>query len=46
MPETSRRVVNPLPMYRNGHSSEGYNATVLMRETSNIRKMITKRGTI
>ncbi len=33
-------------MYRNGCSFEGYNATLLMKETAKIRKLITKRGTI
>lgn len=46
MPETSRQAVNPLPMYRTGCSFEGYNATLLMKETAKIRKLITKRGTI
>ena len=46
MSETSRQAVNPLPMYRNGCSFEGYNATLLMKETAKIRKLITKRGTI
>jgi DNA-binding HxlR family transcriptional regulator len=33
-------------MYRNGCSFEGHNATLLMKETAKIRKLITKRGTI
>jgi DNA-binding HxlR family transcriptional regulator len=37
--------VNRLPMY-NECSFEGYNAAILMKETSKIRKLITKRGTM
>jgi DNA-binding HxlR family transcriptional regulator len=36
----------PTTMYRNGCSFEGHNATLLMKETAKIRKLITKRGTI
>lgn len=46
MPETRRQTVNPLPMYRYVCNFEGYNATLLMKETAKIRKLITKRGTI
>jgi DNA-binding HxlR family transcriptional regulator len=43
--ETKGQEVNRLPMY-NGCSFEGYNATILMKETAKIRKLITKRGTM
>ena len=33
-------------MYRNECSFEGYNAAILMKETSKVRKLITKRGTM
>jgi DNA-binding HxlR family transcriptional regulator len=33
-------------MYKNECSFEGYNAAILMKETAEIRRLITKRGTI
>jgi DNA-binding HxlR family transcriptional regulator len=45
MLETKGQEVNRLPMY-NECSFEGYNASILMKETSKIRKLITKRGTM
>jgi DNA-binding HxlR family transcriptional regulator len=46
MPETRGQGVNQLPIYKNECSFEGYNATILMKETAKIRKLITKRGTM
>ncbi|MGI8719474.1 MAG: winged helix-turn-helix transcriptional regulator [Nitrososphaeraceae archaeon] len=43
--ETKGQKVNRLPMHREC-SFEGYNAEMLMKETSKIRQLITKRGTI
>lgn len=43
--ETNRRGVNQLPVI-NECSFEGYDAALLMKETSKIRKLITKRGTL
>jgi DNA-binding HxlR family transcriptional regulator len=45
MLETKGQEVNRLPMY-NECSFEGYDAAILMKETSKIRKLITKRGTM
>ena len=46
MSETKGQLVNRLPMIKNECSFEGYNASILMKETAKIRKLITKRGTI
>jgi DNA-binding HxlR family transcriptional regulator len=46
MSETRERKVNQLPLYENGCNFEGYNATILMKETAKVRKLITKRGTL
>jgi len=43
--ETKGNEVNGLPMY-NGCSFEGYDASLLMKETTRIRKLITNRGTL
>ncbi|HXW11799.1 MAG TPA: winged helix-turn-helix transcriptional regulator [Nitrososphaeraceae archaeon] len=43
--ETKRQGVNQLPMY-DGCSFEGYNASILLKETAKIRCLITKRGTM
>jgi len=44
--ETKGQAVNRLPMVKNECSFEGYDASILMKETSKVRKLITKRGTI
>lgn len=41
--ETKRKTI---PMIQDGCSFEGYNASSLMSETSRLRKIITKRGTL
>ena len=41
--ETKRK---PLPMIKDSCSFEGYDASSLMSETSKLRKIITKRGTL
>lgn len=46
MQETKGQVVNRLPMLKNECSFEGYDASILMKETAKVRKLITKRGTI
>ena len=46
MRETKGQAVNRLPLYNNGCSFEGYDASILMKETAKIRKLITKRGTL
>jgi len=46
MPETKGQLVNRLPMIKNECSFEGYDASILMKETAKIRKLITKRGTM
>ena len=38
--------VNRLPMLKNTCNFEGYDASTLMKETANVRKIITKRGTM
>ena len=43
--ETKRQKGNKLPVY-NECSLEGYDAATLMSETVNLRKLITKRGTL
>ncbi len=44
--ETKGEEVFRLPMVKNECSFEGYDASILMKETAKIRKLITKRGTI
>jgi DNA-binding HxlR family transcriptional regulator len=46
MSETKGHLVNHLPMIKNECSFEGYDASILMKETAKIRKLITKRGPI
>ncbi|MGI0086944.1 MAG: winged helix-turn-helix transcriptional regulator [Nitrosotalea sp.] len=41
--ETKRKTI---PIIQDGCSFEGYNASSLMSETSKLRKIITKRGTL
>ncbi|MDE1725939.1 MAG: helix-turn-helix transcriptional regulator [Thaumarchaeota archaeon] len=41
--ETKKKTI---PMIQDGCSFEGYNASSLMSETSRLRKIITKRGTL
>jgi DNA-binding HxlR family transcriptional regulator len=44
--ETDRQRLNQLPVITDECSFQGYDATILMRETAKIRKLITKRGTL
>ena len=46
MPETKGKVINLLPIVKNKCSFDGYDASLLMKETAKIRKLITKRGTM
>jgi DNA-binding HxlR family transcriptional regulator len=46
MQETKGQTVKRLPMIKNECSFEGYDASILMKETAKIRKLITTRGTI
>jgi DNA-binding HxlR family transcriptional regulator len=44
--ETNRQRINHLPVIKDGCSFEGYDAAILMKETSKIRRLITRRGTL
>ena len=47
--ETIRNIedrIRELPLYKSGCSFEGYDASSLMAETSKLRNLITKRGTL
>ena len=42
----SRVARRELPLYNGGCNFEGYDASLLMAETSKLRNLITKRGTL
>jgi DNA-binding HxlR family transcriptional regulator len=44
--ETKLKKVSQLPVYKNQCGFEGYDPVSLMAETSKLRKLITKRGTL
>jgi len=44
--ETKVHRTNPLPTHKSECSFEGYNPAILMLETTKLRKIITKRGTL
>lgn len=44
--ETKGQEVKRLPVFKNECNFEGYNAGILMKETTKVRELITKRGTI
>ena len=42
----NQRTIRELPLYKEGCSFEGYDASSLMTETAKLRNWITKRGTL
>ncbi|HEY7108834.1 MAG TPA: helix-turn-helix domain-containing protein [Nitrososphaeraceae archaeon] len=44
--ETKTQKNSVLPIYNEACNFEGYDASILMKETAKIRKLITKRGTL